>query len=283
MPLFISLFSHDVCHPLLLSIWDQYILYRNPVVHVFTILSHLIQNRAELLVNEQTESDIGSYLLVKIKQLPFENDNPKRIKGSESSTEVSQDNNDPTIITSVVNEGLALMKKTPPGFLHCINNIVLETLGTTKNTLETYIKMNCILVSPSEIVTSLFSKMEKNNNCLNYIFLDTRPYEEYKKGHLINSRNINENTLQNDQRMMFLVQRIKTYHRRNHIIILSNVKDNGMDRVCEHLVNILVKSGCIHISKVLGGYSRILELLTQSTSNIDSFITRDDTGINTLK
>ena len=67
-PWLLTLFAHDMSQPLLLTIWDQYIFYKNPAIHVFTVLSHLISNKQRILTYPPSE------LLQLITHLPFEND-----------------------------------------------------------------------------------------------------------------------------------------------------------------------------------------------------------------
>lgn len=285
MSLILTMFAHDVCHPLLLSIWDQYIFYKNPTIHVFSVVSHLITNKPHILAYPTSE------LLNFITHLPFENDELSMIQrirnpmpspsdvGDDSivlslQEELNHRKNDPTIITDLVAGGIRLMQNTPPGFIHRLNNILNDKVTISEQSLESYSKAPCVMSSPAEIITYLVRGVEKNVNCLHYLLLDTRPYAVYKKYHLTNSKNVTDKTLINLEKIDLLVRKARDHG--SHIVILTTNREKEEEDVCIQLVEILVKRGCRYVSQVIGGFDRILKLLKQDDSiRMDELLTVD--------
>ena len=246
----VTFFAHDVCQPLLLSIWDQYIFYRNPVIHIFTMLAHLITNKARIL------SYPSSDLMELMTHLPFDNDNTSYVfQGHADDTAregdpidaVCQSLNeelrgrtcDERIITGLVRDGVQLMQRTPAGFVHRLNDLLNDHVTMSSESLNAYLQSACLMPSPLEIYTFLLSGAEHNTHCLHYLLLDTRAPAEYRKAHLRQSRNVTEHTLLNLERIDILVRKSRTHE--CHIVVLDGTDGRGEDRVCDQLVELLLK------------------------------------------
>lgn len=265
----VTFFAHDVCQPLLLSIWDQYIFYRNPVIHIFTMLAHLITNKARIL------SYPSSDLMELMTHLPFDNDNTSYVfQGHADDTAregdpidaVCQSLNeelrgrtcDERIITGLVRDGVQLMQRTPAGFVHRLNDLLNDHVTMSSESLNAYLQSACLMPSPLEIYTFLLSGAEHNTHCLHYLLLDTRAPAEYRKAHLRQSRNVTEHTLLNLERIDILVRKSRTHE--CHIVVLDGTDGRGEDRVCDQLVELLLKKGCRYVSRVVGGFGRVAKL-----------------------
>lgn len=291
MSMLLTLHAHEVCTNLLLSIWDQYIFYKNPTIHVFSIVYHLIANKERIIAYPAGE------ILNFITHLPYDNDELDGLHQKHNSysslekldesdqllhslyEELKQRKCDPTIITDLVPGAIRLMQNTPPGFIHRINNILNDKATISQQTLESYCDAPCVFSSPAEIATYLVRGFEKNVNCLHYLLLDSRPYAIYKKSHLTNSKNVTTNTLINLEKMDILVRKARDHS--SHIVILTDTVDNEL---CKQLVEILIKRGCRYVSQVIGGYDRIIKLLKQDESiNYKDLITVDsDVSMNKI-
>lgn len=269
----LTLFAHDMSQSLLLSIWDQYIFYKNPATHVFTILAHLISNKARILAYPSSE------LLELMTHLPFDNDESTYVFHEQTSdilTTSSDDANvdsvckalneelrarkcDASIITGIVREGTLLMQKTPSGFIHRLNDILNDRVTVSLESLESYHTSACLMASPLEIYTFLLRGIERNAHCLHYLLLDTRPFPEYRRAHLTQSRNVTKQTLLNLERIDLVVRKARSHD--YHIVILDSAGASGKDEVCSELVETLLKRGCRFVSRVVGGFERIAKLI----------------------
>lgn len=292
MSALLTLHAHEVCTNLLLSIWDQYIFYKNPTIHIFSLVYHLMTNRERIIAYPAGE------ILNFLTHLPYDNDELDELHQKHNSyssleklnesdqlfhslyEELKQRKCDPTMITDLVPGSIRLMQNTPPGFIHRINSILNDKVTISQQTLESYCEAPCVFSSPAEIVTYLVRGFEKNVNCLHYLLLDSRPYSIYKKNHLTNSKNVTTNTLINLEKMDILVRKARDHS--SHIVILTDTVDNEL---CKQLVEILVKRGCRYVSQVIGGYDRVIKLLKQDESiNYKDLITVDsDVSMNMIE
>lgn len=279
----LTIFAHDVCQPLLLSIWDQYIFYKNPTIHIFTIVHALITNKPLLLAYQS--SDLYNF----VTHLPFENDEdsiiqqvrhphslPTSPEENDSSTKPHTPRKcDPSIITDLVAGGIRLMQSTPPGFIHRLNDILNDQVTLSTETLKSYCNTPCITSSPAEILTYLVRGIEKNVNCLHYLLLDTRPPELFKKGHLTNSKNVNSKTLINLEKLDILVRKARDHS--SHVVILAGDDAQQEKSLSLQMIETLVKRGCRYVSQVVGGYDRVVKLLKQDDMiKLEDLISADD-------
>lgn len=271
----LTLFSHDVSQPLLLSIWDQYIFYKNPATHVFTILAHLISNEARILAYPASE------LLELMTHLPFENDAVYHVfeDHDEEIVHIEQERScDETIITDVVLEGIKLMQRTPPGFVHRLNDILNDRVTVSLESLEAYGNTPCVLATPVEIYTYLLRGIEKNTNCLHYLILDTRSYASFKRRHLTQSKNVSKQTLLNLEKIDMVVRKSRSHD--YHIVILDNggeIRTEG--DVCGQLVDMLLRRGCRYISKVVGGFDRVFKFIEMEENSYRRDLITEEKGI----
>lgn len=283
----LTIFAHDVCQPLLLSIWDQYIFYKNPTIHIFTIVHALITNKPLLLAYKS--SDLYNF----VTHLPFENDEDSKIQQVRhpSSHPTSPEENDssvrprtprkcdPSIITDLVAGGIRLMQSTPPGFIHSLNDILCDQLTLSTETLNSYRNTPCIASSPAEIVTYLVRGIEKNVNCLHYLILDTRSPELFKKGHLTNSKSVTSKTLINLEKLDILVRKARDHS--SHVVILAGDDGQKEESLSLQMIDTLVKRGCRYVSQVVGGYDRVMKLLKQDDLiKLEDLISVDDQSEN---
>lgn len=284
LPWIVTFFAHDVCQPLLLSIWDQYIFYKNPIIHIFAMLAHLINNKARIL------SYPSSDLMELMTHLPFDNDTTSYIfQGKADNTEregdtidaVCQSLNDELhgctcdeqIITGLVRNGVQLMQKTPAGFVHRLNDLLNDHVTMSSESLNAYLQSACLMPSPLEIYTFLLSGAEHNTHCLHYLLLDTRKPEEYRKAHLRQSRNVTEHTLLNLERIDLLVRKSRTHE--CHIVVLDDTDSKSGDNVCEKLVSLLLQKGCRYVSQVIGGFGRVAKLAQMEGKEKELVVTEE--------
>ena len=268
----LTLFSHDISQPLLLSIWDQYIFYKNPATHVFTILAHLIANKARILTYPSSE------LLELMTHLPFENDAIDHVfeDHDEEVVHIEREKKcDETIITDVVLEGIKLMQRTPPGFVHRLNDILNDRITVSLESLEAYGNTPGVLATPVEIYTFLLRGIEKNTNCLHYLILDTRSYASFKRRHLTQSKNVSKHTLLNLEKIDLIVRKSRSHD--YHIVILDNGGEMRTEGdVCGRLVDILLRRGCKYISKVVGGFDRVFKFIEmEENAHVADLITEE--------
>ena len=292
-PWLLTLFAHDMSQPLLLTIWDQYIFYKNPAIHVFTVLSHLISNKQRILTYPPSE------LLQLITHLPFENDessflfdeHPDSPSLDPALDEVCRALNaelrdrhcDPRVITDVVIEGRRLMQQTPPGFVHRLNDLLNDKVSVSLESLEWYQAAPCVATSPVEIYTFLLRGVERNVNCLRYLLLDTRSATAFRRGHIASSKNVSLHTLQNAEKTELLLRKIRSHD--YHVVVLDNGREREREEdVGERLVRTLVQNGCKYVSRILGGFERIAKLIeieagaTQADGATAGLIVRDETS-----
>lgn len=289
-PWLLTLFAHDMSQPLLLTIWDQYIFYKNPAIHVFTVLSHLISNKQRILTYPPSE------LLQLITHLPFENDESSFLFDAPSDAapldpaldEVCRALNaelrgrrcDPRVITDVVAEGRRLMQQTPPGFMHRLNDLLNDKVSVSLESLEWYRAAPCVATSPVEVYTFLLRGVERNVNCLRYLLLDTRSAAAFHRAHLAGAKNVSRLTLENAEKMELLLRKVRSHD--YHVVVL----DNGGEReqtedVGEQLVRKLVQNRCKFVSRIVGGFERIAKLIQMegnTSAGNAQLIVRDDTS-----
>ena len=179
---------------------------------------------------------------------------------------------DGTIITDIVLEGIRLMQRTPPGFVHRLTDIMNDRIAVSLESLEAYAETPCVESTPLEVFTYLLRGIDRNTNCLHYLILDTRSYESFRRRHLIQSRNVSRKTLLNLEKMDFLVKKSRSHE--CHIVVLDNggeLRSEG--DVCRDLIDTLMRRGCRYISKVVGGFDRIVRLIEADDSlSISDFV-----------
>lgn len=268
--------------PLLLTIWDQYIFYKNPAIHIFTILSHLLSNKARILAYPQSE------LLELMTHLPFENDESTYVFEEQvdpTSSDLGLDKvcialneelrnrtTNPTILTDLVIVGLKLMHRTPPGFIHRLNDLLNDKISVSIETLHAYSQAPCVMTTPVEIYTFLLRGVERNVNCLRYLILDTRSTSAFHSAHLVSSKNISLHTLENMGKMEGLVRKIRSHE--YHVVVLEGEK-TGRESVCGEVVNYLVKKQCKFVSEVMGGFDRIMRLIEAEGNRGEELVVRE--------
>ena len=289
-PWLLTLFAHDMSQPLLLTIWDQYIFYKNPAIHVFTVLSHLISNKQRILTYPPSE------LLQLITHLPFENDESSFLFDEHSDSpsfdpaldevcralnaELRDRHCDPRVITDVVIEGRRLMQQTPPGFVHRLNDLLNDKVSVSLESLQWYQAAPCVATSPVEIYTFLLRGVERNVNCLRYLLLDTRSAAAFRRAHIASSKNVSAHTLQNAEKTELLLRKARSHD--YHVVVLDNGREREREEdVGELLVRKLVQNGCKFVSRIVGGFERVaklIELEADVTAGTAGLIVHDETS-----
>ena len=289
-PWLLTLFAHDMSQPLLLTIWDQYIFYKNPAIHVFTVLSHLISNKQRILTYPPSE------LLQLITHLPFENDESSFLFDEHADSpsfdpaldevcralnaELRDRHCDPRVITDVVIEGRRLMQQTPPGFVHRLNDLLNDKVSVSLESLQWYQAAPCVATSPVEIYTFLLRGVERNVNCLRYLLLDTRSAAAFRRAHIASSKNVSAHTLENAEKTELLLRKVRSHD--YHVVVLDNGREREREEdVGELLVRKLVQNGCKFVSRIVGGFERVaklIELEAGVTAGTAGLIVHDETS-----
>ena len=289
-PWLLTLFAHDMSQPLLLTIWDQYIFYKNPAIHVFTVLSHLISNKQRILTYPPSE------LLQLITHLPFENDESSFLFDEHADSpsfdpaldevcralnaELRARHCDPRVITDVVIEGRRLMQQTPPGFVRRLNDLLNDKVSVSLESLQWYQAAPCVATSPVEIYTFLLRGVERNVNCLRYLLLDTRSAAAFRRAHIASSKNVSGHTLQNAEKTELLLRKVRSHD--YHVVVLDNGREREREEdVGELLVRKLVQNGCKFVSRIVGGFERVAKLIEVEagvTAGTVGLIVHDETS-----
>lgn len=262
----LTLFAHDVSQDLLLTLWDQYIYYRNPVINIFTAVQHIISNRERILSIHSED------VVMILSKLPFENDNHScvvEVKDGEVNVVKTEQSCNPTIITSLVSDGIQLMQQTPPSFIRQLNNLVNMQMECSKHTLDQYARLSSIITTPSEIATFLLRGVENNKSCLHYLLIDTRDYGQFKRHHLTSSKNLSATAMLDLHKLDYLVRQSNQHH--YHLAILEEkVGLRPEEDSCGKLIEELQRRGCQYVSRVVGGFEAVCAFIQSQQVNTTS-------------
>lgn len=258
----LTLFSHDISHPLLLTLWDQYIYYGNPIINLFTIVQHLISNRENILSIHSED------VFMIISNLPFENDTRSHLYKEQDGEIImveSPQTCDPTRITPLVRDSIKLMKQTPPSVIRLLDNLVNMRVEVSTKTLPQYTCMTTLTTTPLEVFTYFLRKQEKNSHCLSYLLIDTRDEEAFQQKHLTSSMNLSPSILQDWEQVNNLIQLVSQCQ--YHIVVFDNAADRRLGQAgqsrCKMIIQELLIRGCKYVSRMEGGFEDICRMLAK--------------------
>ncbi|KAK8809639.1 hypothetical protein WA158_000582 [Blastocystis sp. Blastoise] len=239
----LTLWAHHLEQDVLLHIWDFYITYNNPVLHIFVILAYILQNRDSILSSHDGE------LPRLMTHLPSPN------------------------CTQLFHDALNYLHNTPSSFLLHLSDIILGKVIATHTTLNLLKNSLCIYISPQEILTSCLRDAQtydlqhytcNNRDYIRYMIFDLRGEDAYIACHFKGSKILLPELLEDPERLLAEFPRERILAENRHVLLLTSetYNENKINQNSEQLlVNkytcLFLQRGYKYISYVEGGFEAI--------------------------